>query len=162
MTSEAHLTYRWYQAMSVFWAGYIWLGRVRPCHSSVLQVLCPCYSTITVPIRQLILHGSHSSMGLFLIFAVQLFPHWIHPSSTLPPDCCALTSVRQDCSACMQSHTGDCTDLETSSLSTARAQLGVISFWDFLSQFLPSAADLLYSLDHPLHCAIIYNPRLVL
>lgn len=137
-------------------------GGLDPATALFCRVLCPCYSTITVPIRQLILPGSHSSTGLFLIPTVQLFPHWIHPSSTFPPECCALTSVLQDCSACMQSHTCDCTDLETSSLSTATAQLGIISFWDFLSQFLPSAADLLYSLDHPQHCAIIYNPRLIL
>lgn len=120
MTSEAHLTYRWYQAMNVPWAGDIWLSRVRARRSSVLQgnlsmlqhYHC-AYQTTDFP--WLLLFREFVSN---LCSAVMCFiPHWIHPSSTLPPDCCALTSVLQGCSACMQSHTGDCTDLETSSLS---------------------------------------------
>lgn len=37
MASETHLTYRWYQAMSILWAEDICLRRVIACPSSALQ-----------------------------------------------------------------------------------------------------------------------------
>lgn len=149
--------------MTVLWPGDICLRRVKACSSSVLQGTLSmlqhyhcAYQRTDFPWQSLF-HVFVSN----LCSAVMCFlPQWIHPSSTLSPDCCALTSVLQGCSACMQSHTNDCADLKTSSLSTERAQLGGISFWVFQSQSPPSAADLLHSLDPSQHCTMqIYTTQ---
>lgn len=49
-------------------------GGLEPAPALLCRVLCPCYNTntITVPVRWLIFYGSCSSIGSFLISAVQL------------------------------------------------------------------------------------------
>lgn len=161
MTSEAHLTYRWYQAMSVFWAGYIWLGRVRPCHSSVLQGTLSmlqhyhCAYQATDSPWQSLFHGFVSNLCSAVI--PPLDPPKFHPPTwLLCPDLCSAGLFCMHAKPHWWLHRPwNVFLIHCKGSAWSNIFLG-------LPQFLPSAADLLYSLDHPLHCAIIYNPRLVL
>lgn len=94
-------------------------------------------------------------MGLFLISAAQLCVFF--PTGFAQPPLSHLTAVPrpQFCRAVL--HACKATPVTKQTLKClpypkARAQLRGISFWDFQSQFLPSAAALPHLLDSPQHC----------
>lgn len=93
-------------------------------------------------------------MGLFLISAVQLCVFSL-TGFTSPP-LSHLTAVPQPLFCRAVLHACTATPVTKQTLKclpypSARAQLGGISFWDFQSQFLPSAAALPRLLDSPQH-----------
>lgn len=137
---------------------------LEPAPALFCRVICPCYNTntITVPIRPLIFHGCYSSVSLFLISAVQLCV--LSPTGSTQAPLSHLTAVPWPLFCRAVLHACKATPVTAQTLKrllypTARTQLGGISFWDFQSQFPPSAADL-HSLDPPQHCTMqIYTTQ---